>query len=131
VVAPNDAAAAQYYPAIYWYSMLKIPGPDQFGGKGDIPENVKLTDWLNLMKNNGCIGCHQLGGLATRAAATPHPRGITPRPTETTSSLPPQPGNVPAPRASTDATGNRACTTANRPPRKSVRICKDRVRYAG
>ena len=25
VPAPNDAAAAQYYPAIYWYSMLKIP----------------------------------------------------------------------------------------------------------
>src|SRR5215469_640065 len=25
VVAPNLAAAAQYYPAAYWYSMLKIP----------------------------------------------------------------------------------------------------------
>ena len=24
--APNEAAAAHYYPAIYWYSMLKIPG---------------------------------------------------------------------------------------------------------
>ena len=24
-VAPNEAAAAHYYPAIYWYSMLKIP----------------------------------------------------------------------------------------------------------
>jgi hypothetical protein len=23
VAAPNAAAAAQYYPAIYWYSMLK------------------------------------------------------------------------------------------------------------
>ena len=66
VVAPNDAAAAQYYPAIYWYSMLKIPAPEQFGGQGDIPENVKLTDWLSLMKNNGCVSCHQLGGLATR-----------------------------------------------------------------
>jgi hypothetical protein len=66
VVAPSEAAAAQYYPAIYWYSMLKIPGPDQFGGKGDIPDNVKLTDWLNLIKSNGCIGCHQLGGSATR-----------------------------------------------------------------
>src|SRR5882762_11573460 len=27
VAAPNDAAAAEYYPAIYWYSMLKIPEP--------------------------------------------------------------------------------------------------------
>ena len=25
VAAPNDAAAAHYYPAIYWYSMLTIP----------------------------------------------------------------------------------------------------------
>ena len=24
-VAPNEATAAKYYPAIYWYSMLKIP----------------------------------------------------------------------------------------------------------
>jgi hypothetical protein len=66
VQAPNEAAAAQYYPAIYWYSMLKIPGADQFGGKSDIPEKIKLTDWLNLTKNNGCIGCHQLGQASTR-----------------------------------------------------------------
>ena len=25
VVAPNAAAAAEYYPAIYWYSMLNVP----------------------------------------------------------------------------------------------------------
>src|ERR1700741_4236333 len=66
VPAPDEAAAAQYYPAIYWYSMLKIPGADQFGGHSDIPAKVKQTDWLNLMKNNGCIGCHQLGQKATR-----------------------------------------------------------------
>src|ERR1044071_7529819 len=29
VIAPDEKSAAQYYPAIYWYSMLKIP--DQFG----------------------------------------------------------------------------------------------------
>src|ERR1700712_1577384 len=66
VPAPNEAAAAQYYPAIYWYSMLKIPSADQFGGQGDIPPKVKQTDWLNLVKNNGCVGCHQLGQRATR-----------------------------------------------------------------
>jgi len=27
IPAPSAAAAAQYYPAIYWYSMLKIPDP--------------------------------------------------------------------------------------------------------
>ena len=66
VAAPNDAAAAQYYPAIYWYSMLKIPAADQFGGKSDIPEKITQTQWLTAIKNQACIGCHQLGQLATR-----------------------------------------------------------------
>jgi hypothetical protein len=66
VPAPNDAAAAQYYPAIYWYSMLKIPDKDQFGGKTDIPEKITQTQWLTAIKNQGCVGCHQLGQLATR-----------------------------------------------------------------
>ncbi|MGB8632027.1 MAG: carboxypeptidase regulatory-like domain-containing protein [Xanthobacteraceae bacterium] len=66
VAAPNDAAAAQYYPAIYWYSMLKIPAPDQFGGKSDIPANFTQVDWLTTIKNQACVGCHQLGQLATR-----------------------------------------------------------------
>ena len=61
VPAPNDAAAAQYYPAIYWYSMMDIPDKTKFE-----PGGIKLTDYLNGMKNNGCIGCHQLGQLATR-----------------------------------------------------------------
>jgi hypothetical protein len=58
VPAPDERAAAEYYPAIYWYSMLKIPAADQFGGNSDIPDKVRRFDWLNLMKNNGCIGCH-------------------------------------------------------------------------
>lgn len=66
VVAPDAKAAAQYYPAIYWYSMLKIPGVSEFGGKSDIPEKMTQTDWLKQVKNIGCIGCHQLGQLSTR-----------------------------------------------------------------
>jgi len=66
VPAANDAAAAQYYPAIYWYAMLKIPGKDQFGGKSDIPQNITQADWLTTVKNQSCIGCHQLGQLSTR-----------------------------------------------------------------
>jgi hypothetical protein len=66
VPAPSEAEAAKYYPAIYWYSMLKIPDAGEFGGKGDLPNNVKQSDYLNLMKNNGCVGCHQLGQLSTR-----------------------------------------------------------------
>src|SRR6476646_10322129 len=30
VVAPNETAAAQYYPAIYWFSMMKIPEASVF-----------------------------------------------------------------------------------------------------
>ena len=66
VVAPNEKAAAHYYPAIHWYSMLTIPEKSQFGGKGSIPGKVTQEAWLNSMKSNGCIGCHQLGQLSTR-----------------------------------------------------------------
>src|SRR2546425_6202925 len=30
VVAPSPAAAAEYYPAIYWYAMLKVPDKSEF-----------------------------------------------------------------------------------------------------
>jgi hypothetical protein len=66
VPAPNEAAAAQYYPAIYWYSMLKIPDASQFGGKSDIPDKVTQPEWLTVIKNRACVGCHQLGQLSTR-----------------------------------------------------------------
>ncbi len=64
-VAPNEAAAAHYYPAIYWYSMLKIPAADQFDGK-NIPPLISQVRWLGSMKNLGCVGCHQLGQESTR-----------------------------------------------------------------
>ena len=34
VIAPNDYAAAQYYPAGYWLSMLRIPEAGEFPGTG-------------------------------------------------------------------------------------------------
>ena len=48
VVAPSETAAAQYYPAIYWYSMMKIPEASEFGGKGAIPANITQNEWLEL-----------------------------------------------------------------------------------
>jgi hypothetical protein len=66
VPAPNEAAAAHYYPAIYWYAMMKIPPTSEFGGKSDIPEKLTQNDWLKQMKNIGCIGCHQIGQESTR-----------------------------------------------------------------
>jgi hypothetical protein len=66
VPAPNEAAAAQYYPAIYWFSMLKIPPASEFGGSSDIPKNVTRENWLRQMNNVDCVGCHQLGQEGTR-----------------------------------------------------------------
>ena len=34
VIAPNERAAAEYYPPIYWYSMLKVPAKSEFPGTG-------------------------------------------------------------------------------------------------
>lgn len=60
-VAPDAATAAQVYPAAYWYAMLDLPDEDELaqvaGG---------LNGYLMWIKNMGCIGCHQLGNLATR-----------------------------------------------------------------
>src|SRR5687768_14043931 len=63
VVAPSEKDAAHYYPAVYWYSMMKIPEAEVFGGK-DAPPRNKFTGYLRPMKNNGCVGCHQIGHLS-------------------------------------------------------------------
>ncbi len=66
VPAPDETAAAQYYPAISWYSMMKIPELSEFNGAGAIPKGITREEWLTELKNRACVGCHQLGGLATR-----------------------------------------------------------------
>src|SRR5262245_56379259 len=64
--APDAQAAAQYYPAIYWYAMLKMPPAKDFGGTSDIPKTVTPELWRQRMGNVDCIGCHQLGQESTR-----------------------------------------------------------------
>jgi hypothetical protein len=66
VPAPNEGTAAQYYPAIYWYSMMKMPPEKDFGGSTDIPKNITRELWRQRMGNVDCIGCHQLGQESTR-----------------------------------------------------------------
>ena len=71
LAAPNEKAAAQYYPPIYWFSMLKIPDAKQFPGTGASGNGmpVSLQDqgmWLRNLKTDGCSSCHQLGDKATR-----------------------------------------------------------------
>jgi streptogramin lyase len=66
VPAPNLKSAAQYYPAIYWYVMMKIPPAKDFGGSTDIPKNISQATWRQRMNNVDCVGCHQLGQESTR-----------------------------------------------------------------
>src|SRR5215475_24885 len=70
-VAPSAAAAAQYYPAIYWFSLLTVPDKSLFPGTGPngngMPVDFKSQEqWLNAVQLNGCGNCHQLGDKATR-----------------------------------------------------------------
>ncbi|MGA2127261.1 MAG: carboxypeptidase-like regulatory domain-containing protein [Xanthobacteraceae bacterium] len=71
VAAPSPAAAAEFYPAIYWYAMLKVPDPSLFPGTGPngngMPESIKSQgQWLDTVKTDGCYPCHQLGNKASR-----------------------------------------------------------------
>jgi len=66
IPAPNEATAAHYYPAIYWYTMMKLPPDKDFGGSSDIPKNITKNIWRQRMNNVDCVGCHQLGQESTR-----------------------------------------------------------------
>jgi hypothetical protein len=69
-VAPDAKAAAEIYPANYWWSLLRPPAQNEFPGTGAQGNGIALTmktqqDWLGHMKEN-CQFCHQLGTAATR-----------------------------------------------------------------
>ena len=71
VVAPNERAAAEYYPPIYWYSMLRIPAKNEFPGTGPTgngidPGQRTQAYWVADIKSLGCISCHALGTPGTR-----------------------------------------------------------------
>ena len=71
VPAPDALAAAHYYPAGYWLSLIEVPGHEEFPGTGPdgngiSPDVVTQADWLRRMKSGTCTACHQLGSLGTR-----------------------------------------------------------------
>jgi hypothetical protein len=72
VVAPDAAAAAQYYPAGYWYALLEIPDADQFSreagsiASGINPNVPHQEEFIRLIGNGSCLSCHQMGNAATR-----------------------------------------------------------------
>ena len=71
VSAPDARAAAEYYPAGYWLSLLSVPEEHEFPGSGDegngISPNIEnQAQLLRLLKSGNCTACHQMGGLGTR-----------------------------------------------------------------
>jgi hypothetical protein len=68
-VAPDAQAAAAYYPAGYWFSLLHVPPARDFPGTGanGISADIKSqSEWLRNLKSGGCLACHQLGSRGTR-----------------------------------------------------------------
>jgi len=70
VTAPSEKAAAEYYPGVYWYSMLEMPGKGDFPGTGDKGNGIAPTmktqnAWVDTVKN-ACQSCHALGSKGMR-----------------------------------------------------------------
>ena len=84
VPASSPAAAAQYYPAAHWLSLMEIPAKSEFPGTGDggngISPNMKAQgDWIRSVKSGSCTACHALGTKGTReipAALGPFPNSV-------------------------------------------------------
>jgi hypothetical protein len=69
--APNAAAAAEYYPGMFWYSMLKIPATSEFPGSDKSPTGMPASmdsqaTWIDSIKNS-CQSCHALGSQNLRS----------------------------------------------------------------
>jgi hypothetical protein len=72
VPAPTPKAAAEYYPAQYWLALLHVPPKSDFPGTGPEGNGISASiksqgEWIrNVVNTDGCTGCHQMGGKATR-----------------------------------------------------------------
>ena len=70
VPAKTDVEAARVYPGDYWYSLLELPGADEFPGTGPTGNGIaetmlSLDQWMWHQKST-CNFCHQLGNHVTR-----------------------------------------------------------------
>jgi hypothetical protein len=72
VQAPSAKAAADYYPALYWLALLRVPPTSDFPGTGPTGNGIATSvgsqgEWIrNIVNTDGCTGCHQMGNKATR-----------------------------------------------------------------
>ena len=74
--AQSESAAAEYYPANYWFAMLKLPAKSEFPirSRGRRPARARAITSKQL-KTDGCISCHQIGNKPTREIP-PEPREV-------------------------------------------------------
>src|SRR6202163_1551780 len=67
VAAPDKKSAAEYYPALYWFSLLQVPPKSDFPGTGSTGNGIAPSvrsqgEWIRQVVNtDGCTGCHQMG----------------------------------------------------------------------
>ena len=78
VPAPDARAAAEYYPAGYWLSLLQVPEEHEFPGTGDegngISPNLEhQAQLMRLLKSGNCTACHQMDGTPAATATTAAP----------------------------------------------------------
>src|SRR5689334_17636286 len=73
VPAPSLYEAAQYYPAIHWFSLLRVPSAEEFP-LGPVKEQGQ---WLNTIKSGACQSCHALGTPGTRTVPEFFSKGRT------------------------------------------------------
>src|SRR5690606_25328196 len=71
VPAPDARAAAEYYPAGYWFSMMEVPHRNSFpgtgpGGNGISPNIKNQAQLLRQLKSGTCLACHAMGTKGTR-----------------------------------------------------------------
>ena len=68
VAAPTPRAAAEYYPAGYWFSLMRVPDAGEFAkAESGISPNIKSqAEWVRQLKTGSCWICHQLGTKGTR-----------------------------------------------------------------
>jgi hypothetical protein len=69
--AASPRAAAEIYPAGHWFSLLQVPGKDEFPGTGPTGNGINPNmrsqgDFLRVLKSGACFACHGLGTKGTR-----------------------------------------------------------------
>jgi hypothetical protein len=65
LAAPSASAAAEYYPALYWFSMLRVPAQPEF----PVGKVASQGAWLNTVKTGACQSCHALGTKGMRTVS--------------------------------------------------------------